>query len=422
MEFAGNVCFVDLGALADARLLAATVASTLGLTIQGADALVSLMAFLQQTRMLLMLDNCEHVIDAAASLAETIFCQAPDVHILATSREALRVEGEHAHRLRPLDAPPPDTGLDAAKALAFPAVKLFVERATASDSHFVLTDANVPIVADICARLDGIALALELVAGRIGTYGLQGTADLLDKRLGLHWQGRRTALPRHQTLQSLLDWSYGLLPPSEQHVLRTLSIFVGPFTLEAAQAIAADDAELDGTHLIHALDQLIGKSLVSAIRSQEGPTSYRLLETTRLYAIRKLEESGESNEAAERHARYFIQTLSSTMRGDDPTASRHEHLGNLRAALEWCFNDTVGAQASPPSMRARSADPAGSIDSARSSSASTSPPPRSQRSWSSPSGTNAENGAKPLSRVSTTLRAVISASSYYRTPLRSLRS
>ncbi len=166
---------------------------------------MSLIAFLQQTRMLLVLDNCEHLIDAAASLAETIFNQAPQVLILATSREALRTEGEHAFRLRPLDAPAPDAGLSAATALTYPAVKLFVERATAADRTFALTDSNANVVADICARLDGIALALEVVAGRAGTYGLEGTADLLRKQLGLHWQGRRTALPRHQTLQALLD-------------------------------------------------------------------------------------------------------------------------------------------------------------------------------------------------------------------------
>jgi predicted ATPase/DNA-binding winged helix-turn-helix (wHTH) protein len=340
-EFAGNVCFVDLGSIADPKLLAGTVASTLGLTIQSADALVSLMAFLQQTRMLLVLDNCEHVIDEAASLAETIFHQAPEVHILTTSREALRVEGEHAHRLRPLDAPAPDAHLDAAKALTFPAVKLFVERAVASDRRFSLTDANARIVADICGRLDGIALALELVAGRIGTYGLEGTADLLDKRLGLHWQGHRTALPRHQTLQALLDWSYGLLPAAEQRVLRQLSIFIGPFTLEAAQAVASSP------DLTHALDQLIGKSLVSAVRTREGPVTYRLLETTRLYATRKLEESGEADAAAERHAQYFLQLLGSTAVAQDGTSSRYEHLGNLRAALEWCFGRSVKPQ--PPS-------------------------------------------------------------------------
>jgi predicted ATPase/DNA-binding winged helix-turn-helix (wHTH) protein len=333
-EFAGNVCFVDLGAITDPKLLIATVASTLGLTIQSVEAVVSLMAFLQRTRMLLVLDNCEHVINAVAELAETVFSQAPEVHILATSREALRVEGEHAHLLRPLGAPPPDTHPNAKTALTFPAVNLFVERAVMSDRHFALTDANAQLVSDICARLDGIALALEFVAGRIGTYGLEGTADLLKRRLGLHWQGRRTALPRHQTLHSLLEWSYGLLPESEQHVLRRLAIFVGPFTLEAAQAVASDTVG-DAAQLTEAVDQLIAKSLVSTVRTPEGRANFRLLETTRLYGMRKLEESGERDATAERHARHFVQLLksSSTERGTTT------HLGNLRAALEWCFHD-----------------------------------------------------------------------------------
>ena len=333
-EFAGKVSFVDIGAITDPGQLAATVASTLGLTIQSAAALAILMAFLGKTRMLLVLDNCEHVVDAAGPLAEMIFSQAPEVHILATSREALRVEGEHVLWLRPLESPPQAASVSAATALTYPAVKLFVERATASDNRFALTDANAPIAADICGRLDGIALALEFVAGRIGTYGLAGTADLLNKHLGLHWQGRRTALPRHQTLHALLDWSYSLLPESEQRVLRRLSIFVGTFTLEAAQAVASG-AEMDDINVINALDHLLAKSLMSASKTHEGATCYRLLETTRIYAISRLEASGETGVTAERHARYFVRLLS--LSADTPT--RHEHLGNLRAALEWCFGD-----------------------------------------------------------------------------------
>ncbi len=341
-EFSGNVCFVDLGAVTDPSLLAPTVASTLGLTMQSADELVSLIAFLQHMRMLLILDNCEHVIDAAASLVETIFEQSSEVHILATSREALRVEGEHAHRLRPLDAPLPDTGVDAATALTFPAVKLFVERALASDRGFALTDANARIVAEICGRLDGIALALELVAGRIGTFGLEGTAGLLANRLGLQWQGRRTALPRHQTLQALLDWSYDLLTAAEQQLLRRLSVFVGAFSLRGARVVAWH-SELDEVHLASAIDQLIGKSLLSVVTTCEGATCYRLLETTRVYALQKLEESGEAHATAQKHARYLTNLLSSNS-ADEPAASRHEHLGNVRAALEWCFADTVGRE------------------------------------------------------------------------------
>lgn len=337
-EFSGNVCFVDIGAIADPALLIPTITSTLGLTVNSEAPLAILTAFLQTTRMLLVLDNCEHVIDSVAAFTESVFGQTQMLHILATSRESLRVEGEHTYWLRPLESPPPDSSAsaNATEALMFPAVKLFVERATASDSSFELTDTNASVVADICGRLDGIALALEFVAGRIGTHGLQGTAELLGKRFGLHWQGRRTALPRHQTLHSLLDWSHELLPASERLVLRRLSIFVGAFTRQAAHGVASEPA-MDETRLADAIDHLIEKSLVSIVHGTD--TRYRLLETTRLYAIRKLEESGEANAIAERHAHYFLRLLNAISGGQNRLAVMHESLGNLRAALEWCFDD-----------------------------------------------------------------------------------
>lgn len=294
-EFSGKVYFVDIGAITDPTGLISAVTSTLRLNVHGENALAVLMAFLRRTRMLLVLDNCEHVVDAAAALAETIFSEAPEVHILATSRESLRVEGEHIYWLGPLESPPPDSSVSAAIALTFPAVQLLVERAAASDSRFELTNANAAMVAQICGRLDGIALAIEFVAGRIGTHGLEGTAGLLNRRLGLHWQGRRTALPRHQTLHSLLDWSYGLLSQLERRVLRRLSIFIGAFTLEAAQAVAAE-AGIEAIQLAETVDQLVAKSLLSVTR--EPAASYRLLETTRIFASKKLEESGEADATA----------------------------------------------------------------------------------------------------------------------------
>ena len=161
--------------------------------------------------MLLILDNCEHVIAAAAPLAAEIFHAAPQVHILATSREALRVEGEQVYRLAPLAVPPDDPGLTAAVARTYPALQLFLERAMAGGAQIALDDANAAIVAGICRKLDGMALAIELAAGRVEAYGLQQTAALLDERLNLLWQGQRTAPPRQKTLQATLDWSYGLL-------------------------------------------------------------------------------------------------------------------------------------------------------------------------------------------------------------------
>ena len=341
-EFAGAVCFVDIGAITDPKLVATTVASTLGLTIQTDDVLPALMLCLRTLRILLVLDNCEHVIDASATLAERIFQEAPGVHILATSREAMRVEGEHAYWLRPLESPSSDTSVKAADALKFPAVKLFLERAAASGSRFELSDADAPIVAGICERLDGIPLAIEFAAARVAAHGITGTADLLKSRIGLHWPGRRTALPRHQTLHALLDWSYTVLTEPERLVVRRLSIFVGLFTLEAAQAIAYEGGA-DDTHVVDAVDSLVAKSLVSAVAANDT-TRYRLLETTRVYAMEKLEESGEKQAIALRHARYFASLLDRIGVGVETRMSHgarslSEYLGNVRAAREWAFSD-----------------------------------------------------------------------------------
>ncbi|MFC4307799.1 ATP-binding protein [Steroidobacter flavus] len=342
-EFSGVVCFVDVGAIEDAKLVAATVAASLGLSVQTADAMPTLIEYLRTLRMLLVIDNCEHVIDAVATLLETIYRQAPGVHILATSREALRVEGEHACWLPALASPSPDSSMKAVDVLQFPAVQLFMERAAASGHRFKLDDENAPIVAGICGRLEGIALAIELAAGRVGSHGIAATADLLNKNLGLDWHGRRTALPRHQTLRALLDWSYGLLPEAEQLALRRLSVLVGTFTLEAACAIARG-GQSDRAAMLNTLDALVAKSLMSAQVGDDRTERYRLLETTRIYAREKLQESGESTLTARRHAEHFATLLNSTHGGQvdlEYTGRSHalrEHLGNVRAALEWCFS------------------------------------------------------------------------------------
>jgi DNA-binding winged helix-turn-helix (wHTH) protein len=186
-EFDNAVCFVDLSAVTDANLTASAVATALGVSIQARDPLPGLLAALERRRLLLILDSCEHVIDAAASLTERLFREAPRVHILTTSRESLRAGGEHIHLLKPLDYPTVRADLTGAEALATPAVQLFMERAWASGYTTELTDADAPIVAGICSRLDGIALAIELAGSRVGTYGLRGTADLLNNRFKLHW-------------------------------------------------------------------------------------------------------------------------------------------------------------------------------------------------------------------------------------------
>ena len=208
---------------------------------------------------------------------------APQVHILATSREALRIEGEHVYRLDALACPPDAPGLTAAAVQQFPATQLFVERAVASGARLDLSDAEAPIVADICRKLDGVALAIELAARRVESYGLQQTAALLDQRLTLLWLGSRTAPPRQKTMQATLDWSYELLSELERAVLRRLAIFVGHFTLDAALEVVTS-ATLDRSAVFGAIDSLVAKSMV-ATRPIGAMMRYRLLDTTRAYAL-----------------------------------------------------------------------------------------------------------------------------------------
>src|SRR5271155_222761 len=237
--FHDAVFFIDLAALTDPQLVPTAVASALGLMVQSQDPLAGLLAFIGDRKILLVLDNCEHVIGVAAALAERVVSEARQAHILATSREAFRVESEHVHLLYSLDCPPEDAGPTAVEALRYPAAQLFMERAAASGYGAALSDIDAPMVARSCRRLDGIALAIELAARRVGSLGIRGTAELLDNRFSLLWQGRRTALPRHETLNAMLDWSYSLLSEREKVVLCRLSVFVGDFTLQAAGSVAS---------------------------------------------------------------------------------------------------------------------------------------------------------------------------------------
>src|ERR1700726_3790387 len=260
--FHDAVFFIDLAVLTDPQLVPTVVASALGFMVQTQDPLVSLLAFIGDKKILLVLDNCEHVIGVAAALAERVGSEAPQAHILATSREALRVEGEHVHLLYSLDCPPEDAGLTATEALRYPAAQLFMERAAASGYGAALSDIDAPIVARCCRRLDGVALAIELAASRVGSLAIRGTAELLDNRFGLLWQGRRTALPRHKTLDEMLDWSYSLLSEREKVVLCQLSVFVGNFTLQAAGSVASE-TEVDEADATDAVASLVAKSLIS---------------------------------------------------------------------------------------------------------------------------------------------------------------
>ncbi len=340
-SFAGAVLFVDLGALSDPSLTATTIASMLGLSIQSENTTPSLIAYLRDKRILLILDTCEHLIEAVAALTSRIFVAAPQAHILATSREALRVEGEHVHRLAPLACPPDDPDITPAAAQAFPATQLFLERAAASGARLDLSDADTALVTSICRKLDGVALAIELAAGRVEAYGLPQTAALLDQRLTLLWPGQRTAPPRQKTLQATLDWSYGLLSELERSVLRRLAAFVGSFTIEAALEVVTSTS-IDQGVVFSAIDSLVAKSMVAA-RPVGAMMRYRLLDTTRSYTIEMSDDDDEAADLAVRHATYYRRWLEHTGTAWPTLSNAAERapllagLGNVRAALEWCF-------------------------------------------------------------------------------------
>lgn len=340
--FGGPVSFIDFGPLSEPQLVPGAVASTLGVMASSDDPIASLIASVQDLRALLILDGCEHVIEPVAFLAETLFNNAPSVHILTTSREALRVEGEHVHRVFPLQFPPASDGLSASDVLTFAAPQLFVERVTATSGGFELTDADAPAVAGICKRLDGIPLAIELAAARAGTFGIKELATLLDDRFLLTTRGRRTAISRHQTLKATLDWSYDRLPIEEQLLLNRLSIFNGLFDLAAASAVCSDD-RLPRAAILDAVFNLVSKSLLAAT---VGPiASYRLLDTTRSYAREKFDQSGERELISERHARHICELfqLAAKEWEERPSAgwldTYRTQIDNLRAALNWAFSD-----------------------------------------------------------------------------------
>ncbi|WP_445147222.1 ATP-binding protein [Dyella sp. Tek66A03] len=337
----GRVAFVDLAQVEDAALVLSAVAGVLGIPVQAEDPLFVLLAHLRTQTLLLVIDNCEHVVDTVSALAERIRDEAPGVSLLTTSREPLRARGEQVHWLKALDFPAETAGLSVDRLLAFPAVRLFVERASAGNASFAVDAADAYLIADMCRRLNGMALAIELAAVRVATHGLQTTHAMLGERFSLGWLGRRTALPRQQTLRATLDWSYGLLSPVECLMFDRLAIFVGPFSLQAASQVAAD-AQLDTMTAAATLDELAAKGLVSVDHSDMAD-SYRLLEMTRAYAREKLAIRGEAemHALAFRHAAFHTELLaglgSSPVEVFDGVAGLANQLGNIRSALEWSF-------------------------------------------------------------------------------------
>jgi predicted ATPase len=336
-----GVWFVDLAPLVDPTLVAGATALALGAPESiNRSALETVLAYLKRKRLLLILDNCEHVIGELRTVAGAILRGCPDVRILATSREALGIAGEDVYRLPSLAVPPPNA-VSAAEIARCGAVELFVDRARSAEKRFVLSDENARFVVEICRRLDGIPLALELAAARVKMLSPQQLARRLDERFRVLTGGDRSALPRQQTMRALIDWSYDLLTEAEKAIFRRLSIFAGGFTLETASAVCADDA-LDELAVLDLLTSLVDKSLVQSELGDAG-TRYRLLESTRQYASEKLMAAGEYEAVARAHASAYLVLAEKLDHGWEVMPNHEWHaqaqpeLDNWRASLEWAF-------------------------------------------------------------------------------------
>jgi predicted ATPase/DNA-binding winged helix-turn-helix (wHTH) protein len=339
-KFADGVWFAELGPLSDPELVLPTIATVLGLA-GGLASPERLAAALASKHLLLILDNCEHLIDAAAHAAEAFLRANVSLHVISTSREPLRADGECVYQVPSLDVPA-DGAENIEEALQHSSVRLFIARARAAGARLLLDAATVAATASICRRLDGIPLAVELAAARATTLGVDGVAARLDDRFSLLNHGRRTALARHQTLRATFDWSYELLPEPERRVMRRFAIFAGGFTLPAAGAVAGDSGNTEGG----ITDQVLGLAAKSWIVADMRGTEprYRLLETTRAYALEKLTECAEVEPTASRHAQ-FIRDLferAETEQATRPTAEWLAAYGgwiaDVRAALDWAFS------------------------------------------------------------------------------------
>ena len=339
-DFEHGVWLVELASLSDADLMASAVASVLELKLGGERVTAeSLARAIREKHLLLMLDNCEHLIDAAANLVETVVRHCPHVIVVVTSRELMRVQGECVYRVPALEVPGPGHH-SPDHILSHSAPELFIARAKELGSDFSSNATNLTTIAAICRHLDGIPLAIEFAAARAATLGIELVAAGLLDHLALLTSGRRTALSRHRTLRATLDWSYELLPEEERRLLRCLAVFPAGFTLEAAAAVMSgpNNATLD---VADGIANLVSKSLVSL----DGSARWRLLETIRVYALEKLAKNGETAQAARRHAEFFRdlvalapsgQQLASAATNDTVRAARE--LDNVRAALDWAFS------------------------------------------------------------------------------------
>jgi predicted ATPase/class 3 adenylate cyclase len=338
-RFVDGVWFCELAPVTDRGAVPEAVAMCLGASQRPGESLLeSVVSFLRQKELLLVLDNCEHVIDAAGSLIETIVHRCPGVVVLATSREALAIDGEVLRPVRPLGVPDDAPWAELVDA---PAVRLFADRATAVRPDLALDETNGRAVGEICRQLDGVPLAIELAAARVASLSVPEIARRLDQRFRLLTGGRRTALERHQTLRATVDWSYDLLAAAEAEVFNRLAVFAGGFALDAAEVIVSgDDTPAD---MLHVLSDLVARNMLAA-DEQSGMTRYRLLETMRQYARERLDAAGEGEPIRRRHAEYYVtlaEEITKGVRGREDThwfAIMDQEFANMMAALDWSIS------------------------------------------------------------------------------------
>ncbi|MCF4997434.1 AAA family ATPase [Pseudomonas syringae] len=347
-RYRDGIRFLDLAPINDPAMICSHLASVLGLALDEGEPMACLINGLRERQILLVIDNCEHLIDAVALLSENILRGAPQVHILATSREVLRAEGECVQRLESLDCPPPIAVLERHEAMNFSALQLFVERAMAALDSFELSEAEIPLATEICRRLDGIPLALELAAAQVANLGLNDLLTQLQGRLPALSVGAQSSLHRHQTLRAALDWSFNLLSLCEQTCLRRLGIFRGGFTLESAAAVIVGE-HIEPRELLAAITQLVAKSLLN-VEVGDEEVFYRLLDTTRRYALEKLDQAHELAETRERHAQCCLALMHQAQEQWEITATDQwieryaRGLEDLRTALDWGLNGAGSRQ------------------------------------------------------------------------------
>jgi predicted ATPase/DNA-binding CsgD family transcriptional regulator len=356
-RFPDGVWFVELAALSDPELVPQAVAATLGIREESGRSLMAvLLDYLKPLKLLLVIDNCEHLIRACASFANTLLRAAPELHILATSREALDVPGEIPWQVLPLSLPDSEDLLPVESLAGYEAVKLFIDRARYTRPGFSITPENAPVIARLCNRLDGLPLAIELAAARMSVLTVDQIEARLDARFRLLTSGSRSALPRQQTLQALLDWSYDLLSEEEREMLRALSVFAGGSTLEAIRVVCTGSGDESGADradeytLIDLLSHLVQKSLVMA-NEYGSEVRYRMLDTIRQYAWEKRESEDGPGARLGRHRDWYLQlaeTAQPELTGEDQETwldrLEIEH-DNLRAALDWSIKGDHNAEA-----------------------------------------------------------------------------